>query len=534
MKLKLSFSFLSLPLVVIQGNPTCSPPIDSFWPPEAAAVQWQICGEPSESNAIYGVTTEKFEYFEAFNYCRSINAELVSIEDVSKDQCVFHALKEKGVFGEEVMFSARYLDGFNNWAWCSKYDCSPVTWTDTVYPDRTYGYNNWEETFWTEGNCMSGYVQETASPTFSENYRWMKRDCSQKVRAVCRIDCDEINPPVEPVVQQKLYYSVATGDKTNFFSIYEYDVDEEPKLIAKHDAPFQSSTPSLVFNYQLNVLEVVGDFFVTSNGHHYQMNNEGKFQQIYDTMYEADAFGSIVYTPNVGTIVIGGQNKGQKTYIITPNVNWNVDENDKWLSNIQGEASKNFGVTTNEDKIYLLGGFGGPRSINYHYIQMIDYTGVSTLSEAKSKNWVNIGYLKSGMSMMTAQFVNNQIYVAGYCTVNGQNVQKYDIATGQTSAYSWVINYGKSHGGLQWPASYVSNDESGWTVIGGFKNDDTCIIQGTSFEMISSWWGGSCMDSQDAVFDDLLRAQGGPDQMYGAHVKYANYFDSLANKNVNN
>ena len=263
--MKLVF-LLALPASLL-AYPSCQPPIESFWPPGPnAALTWQTCDQPGETNVLYGVSNAKYEYFEAAAMCKSFGAKLVSAIDDKKDQCLFHVLKQSSVKGEEVMYSARYFkdfnqnDKFNGWAWCQDYDCTPLG-------DWPNDYSNWEPDFYTEGVCMGAFLQDTGSgsETFADNYGWVKRDCSEPAKVVCRIDCDAgNNEPAEPAgPAQKFFYTVASGDKSNFATIYEYDVDDaaNPVKIAAHNLPYQSSCPNLAYNYQLDVLEIVGDAF---------------------------------------------------------------------------------------------------------------------------------------------------------------------------------------------------------------------------------------------------------------------------------
>ena len=225
---------------------------------------------------------------------------------------------------------------------------------------------------------MGGYLKQSegSNSTYSD-YNWIRRDCRETfVRAVCRLDCDDLGPIVtseEPTtffettesslaVTQRLMYTFYTGSSTSGKGIiYDYVVDESdgPLFNGQYDIPFAARQPSLAYNKDLFVLEVVGDYWETTNSNHYQMDNNGQFNQYLSSLYEADKYSTIVYSPNVGTICIAGTSKKQSVYIITQKSDWPtiLTASTKYLSDIQGSRSSDFGVTTHENIVFLVGGY---------------------------------------------------------------------------------------------------------------------------------------------------------------------------------
>ena len=81
------------------------------------------------------------------------------------------------------------------------------------------------------------------------------------------------------------------------------------------------------------------------------MSVDGEFTRIDPTAFSAD-YSYIVFTPNVGTISVGGGTivmHNQAVYIITPRSDWGVVSN-PYLSSIQGASKTGFAITTD---IYL-------------------------------------------------------------------------------------------------------------------------------------------------------------------------------------
>ena len=131
-------------------------------------------------------------------------------------------------------------------------------------------------------------------------YGWVARDCSETlVRAMCRLECDpEPFVTEEPTthmpemttnspITQKLYYILYSTSDTNYRNdIHEYAIDEVdgPVLSGQHKMPYSSKLPSIAFNAELQVLDIVGDYYTGENCDHWRLNESG-FQQVEDSLY---------------------------------------------------------------------------------------------------------------------------------------------------------------------------------------------------------------------------------------------------------
>ena len=77
------------------------------------------------------------------------------------------------------------------------------------------------------------------------------------------------------------------------------------------------------------------------------MQVDGQFNQYTSSLYEGDKYSTIVFSPNVGTLCIGGDKKKQSVYIITQKSNWaTVTNSNKFLSDIKGPEDNGFSVAT--------------------------------------------------------------------------------------------------------------------------------------------------------------------------------------------
>jgi len=282
-----------------------------------------------------------------------------------------------------ILFSGRYFSTFNDWAWCPDDKC-----------DIAMDYQNWRNDSTSSGNCMGAYLNDNV---FGD-YGWVKRDCSETlVRVLCRLDCaggtdspvtDE-NTTIMTTTQeltssgpktQRLMYTVMMANSYEYGTVYDYVIDDiqGPIKIGAYQMPYTASQPSLVYNYALSVLEIIGDYFVTASTEHYFMDITGAFTRSSQTLFTADAYSTMVYSENVGTICIGGLYGKQNVYIVTQNPNWpEVYYSQKYLTNIQGKEYKYFGVTSNEDTVYLIAGGSGSTQI-----QSINFEGVQNLEAA--------------------------------------------------------------------------------------------------------------------------------------------------------
>ena len=232
---------------------------------------------------------------------------------------------------------------FDEWAWCPGNYCT-----------SDFDYTYWLDGTPTSGDCMGGYSEEISGGG-GVDYGWVARECSETlVRAMCRLECDpEPFVTEEPTTQmqytthapitQKLYYILFSKSAVEYREeIYEYVIDEVDGnvLTGKHKMPYSSKLPSIAFNVDLQVLEIVGDYYTGENGNHWQMNESG-FHKVQNSLYVRQAYSTLVYTPNVGTLVIGGDQNLQSVYILTQKTTWpEIAASNNNLSDIQGSQFK--------------------------------------------------------------------------------------------------------------------------------------------------------------------------------------------------
>ena len=246
------------------------------------------------------------------------------------DACAFDAIESADVFDEMVLFSGRYFSTFNDWAWCPDDKC-----------DIAMDYQNWRNDSTSSGNCMGAYLNDNV---FGD-YGWVKRDCSDTlVRVLCRLDCaggtdspvtDETTTVVTTTQEltsswpktQRLMYTVGQTNSYEYGTVYDYVIDDVqgPVKIGAYQMPYTASQPSLVYNYALSVLEIIGDYFVTASIEHYFMDITGYFTRSSQTLFTADAYSTLVYSENVGTICIGGLYGKQNVYIVHRDKRWGHD-----------------------------------------------------------------------------------------------------------------------------------------------------------------------------------------------------------------
>lgn len=280
--------------------------------------------------------------------------------------------------------------------------------------------------------------------------------------------------------------------------MYHYEIHEFGNLskIGKYLIPYTANFPRLVYNYQLSELEVVGDYFAssydsTTNSYHFSMSDTGVFNKISNSLWSPVQYGSLVYVGSVGTLCIGGYANSKKIYsaqIVTQNSDWpTVSSNNHTLSSYDSTTGYGYlGVTTNEDVIFLVGGYDYSSTKN---IQSLDLSDVSDLRDAQSRSWNTLGSLTYAISSATVQFVSDQLFVIGYGS--GKHLQVFDLQINQNTPYHDVYST-PGHYGVAYAGSWISNGNM--TIFGGRESQD-CFQQSGYIDNPGIFWGDSCDNS---------------------------------------
>ena len=164
----------------------------------------------------------------------------------------------------------------------------------------------------------------------------------------------------------KVQYLMYTMKESQTIYSYTLDVDQDPMKNGQFTIPFSTKFPGLVFNVQLNSLEVIGDWYNGSNKNHRMMSTAGSFSDASNSLFNGDLQFEVCYSQNAGTLVFSGYTHRGATqvYIITQNSNWNkIESSDNYLSSFPNPNQIlpnfgyfGFGVVEQDDKIYLIGG----------------------------------------------------------------------------------------------------------------------------------------------------------------------------------
>jgi len=307
----------------------------SCTPTDAAekAANWNRCPLGQDNNVWYGLTNEAMDYYDAAKLCDSFGAKLVTANDATVDLCAAYAIDVNQAFDQLVLYSGRYLDGVSSWVWCSGDKCN-----------SSFDYVNWDNSSSSEGNCMGGYLQDYDSVRGSDGirnyasvsgYNWVKRDCKNLlVRALCRLDCDKI----EPVTSETQYLMYTVKDSQTIYT-YTLDVDRDPVDNGQFKIPFSTSLPAVVFNSQFDSLEVMGDYH-SSNENHVMMAIDGTFTNVTDSLFTGRSVFAVCHTKSVGTIQMVTGLDYTEVKIITQNSNWEKVESLNNNLSVGGQKSE--------------------------------------------------------------------------------------------------------------------------------------------------------------------------------------------------
>ena len=151
-------------------------------------ITWNACFPNLDGDAWYGITDEELTYSEAVLECQNAGGHLVAGVNTFLDQCIQHTLDYQNVELEIIMMAGRQDTSFNpNWAWClydepdENGDCSSIQ--EAVYQNFFDLNNN------VNGDCVGMYQNQFG------NSAWQQYDCSEKKKAMCRIDCNNYEEP---------------------------------------------------------------------------------------------------------------------------------------------------------------------------------------------------------------------------------------------------------------------------------------------------------------------------------------------------
>ena len=298
---------------------------------------------------------------------------------------------------------------------------------------------------------------------------------------------------------QYLMYTKAYSQR-----IYSYtlDLDRAPMKTGEFKIPY-STFPGIVFNGELNRLEIIGDFRDRSNKNHTLMTITGIFSDAADSLFNGDAYFEVAHSANVGTLVFSGDghNGLMQVYIITKNSNWEkIKSSDKYLSPFQNPGPRSdyfgYGVVEQEDRIYLVGGYSGEYQ---NTIQVINFQNVDTLQIAKTRKWIFIENLKNEV-LEPAMIVREEVILIVGKTGTCQDVQYLNLASNLTGVYANTVDCGKYDEGYRYPVIYdiVGGDVS---IFGGRVAEESCIQQTASADNLGKQW--KCVPSSKSALEGL-------------------------------
>ena len=108
---------------------------------------------------------------------------------------------------------------------------------------------------------MGGYLQDYNSAGGSDGvtgYGWVQRECSAvSVRAMCRLDCDDVGPVTTEqatteqitTVETTTQYLMYTMENSQTIFSYLFDVDQVPLKNGQFTIPYSTTFPGLSFNH---------------------------------------------------------------------------------------------------------------------------------------------------------------------------------------------------------------------------------------------------------------------------------------------
>lgn len=321
---------------------------------------------------------------------------------------------------------------------------------------------------------------------------------------------------------QRLFYKQQGNPSSVIYDYAINNTDGIPVKVGEYNMPYEAVWPLLTYNYDLSVLEIVGELMQNDGPHneHYQMTLNGEFNQYLDSLYVADKYSTIVYSDNVGTLCIGGYHKKQNVYIITQKSNWpTVTESNKNLDKIKkSPCYKSIVATSHLNDIYIVVGSanacGNIDEPGACAVQTINFDGVQSLEQAQSKSWTVLGHLDLNVGRVGLQFLQNQLVIIGSYSAP-DDVQIFDLDSNTTAVYSYVINHGYNNSGIKDPVSYIT--DSNIYILGGKTVGQYCVEQtALIYDMDTQW---HCIFDDNTGFEGVSNSTG-----FGSFMSFANAF----------
>merc|ERR1711976_289457 len=415
---------------------------------------WASCN--SDPNAWYGLSKSYQNWNYAVAKCQAAGAELLVISSEEIDTCAFNVMDANNLRDEMVLFAGRYYPR-SGWVWCPNL-AGGTPPGDGCTLDMS-GYKNFLSTSTTYGNCMGGYA---SSGVGFDGYGWIMRDCSEivvnQVRAICRYDCGDSEPVhVENTVAMK---SEKTADLTF------YAVDGDFSVVQSTVVPYETKAPYMVWNYEINQLEVFGDWRTAprtphqASLHHYyySIDSDTWTDNTANMLYQGENQGVAVYTFELGTILLNG---------------W--DTNKQFVSNVYqvtipaGQqavkvpdlpvAMDNFGAKYYDGKIYVGGGYyQEPIGVEFYptslyYMDCTNYDSWTPLAPLSKPGMPLEIEIFDGILYAFNGISDKEVYNVG--------VETYDLQTGETQYIDNVLNFGRYHG-----AFILTNSQQGSVISG--------------------------------------------------------------------
>lgn len=464
-----------------------------FWSPECQPKtdnnKWYKCSD--DVNAWYGVVESSRNLENAVSQCTASGGAVMSVTDSNLDQCAFNALystkvDDTGVATNEFVY---YSGSFYSRSWY---------WTQNfLAKGEKFSYTNWGENVNpnSETDCMGGFLPKNGF-SFGD-YEWVTESCKSpsynqgSFRVLCRVDCAD-------QVTQGQYLTIAAysgGTILQNYAIVNGVAQANPTVL---NMPYASSLPMMVWNYEQNALQLVGDKLLPSNPK--LINNQGflKLDGTWSSMdpntFDGRWGAGVVYTPEIGTIMIGGSFSDNipmsSTIQLYAPHSWETNQEMTAFPDLNYARIR---LTTNyyQGKIYAAGGgqFRYEEGV-YNYLEtMENVDSITGPSDVAGLSWKIIQSLSTPAQAGNMQFIGNNMYWFGYTgsywtggDVTSNFVEVYDISSQNTVEVDdpafQVYNY--------MPASY--NNGTYITVIGGFaKSNGVNLTEGAYVNDIGDW-----------------------------------------------
>ena len=309
---RVSFYVWCISLKLLSAN-QCAPPNDN-------SIAWtNNCSEAPD--LWIGLSEIPLNGDQAREYCRSIDARLISNFNFRLDMCVANMLAEVAIATKEsqqALIGAKFENVTQAYAW------SDGQHVMADYNDYTKCGSLDENGICDRSLDKQGYPKEclVAKADYDKiKYSWKSFSCLTSTRFVCEYRCNMDFPVISS--NHSIAYVGQNASANGVFvnPIGNGILGPMQKLSFPVNGSAVPVFPYITYNYDVEALEVIGNFDDTKLRWHYYMSLNGSYTGVWNSLFDNRYYAGLVYVPEwKQSVLIGGGNSKSYSSCASPGI----------------------------------------------------------------------------------------------------------------------------------------------------------------------------------------------------------------------